>query len=895
MAGMERGMRGKGWRQEPFPGPIDLLMKLDKTYIETPALRLLSDELVAATVRREQTVNAPYLALSAPPQEGKSSLVARAFPLWLLLRDPDLRILVISYDDGSSVRWGRMMKAAIRSHTGDEPLNGMRLNLALRPGSEAVNQLELDGYRGGLSCMSLTGGITGKPADCMVGETEVTTPAGRFTIRDVYRAHLSGHPQSVLSWNADTGATEFRPVEAVRRIPDRAVLEITTVAGRVIRCTPEHRVHTPGGWREAALLHPGDALSVRRAEREAPVRGLREGAQGQVADLPGVLQQDQGRAVGAVALRSVRHGVPEDGRRAREAAARWAEGPVLRPKVFRGLAEVTRLSVQGMWQADGIDGSASVLLLNRVQADREAAEPAKGDLQGVRRGVCGGQFPAPVLWPKVLVGGALEANDRNRQLVAHPGEQLPRVLQADAPVHLGSGSGAVPGMRHPGRGGHRVRQAGVVREEQPRDPSPEREALGEPSGEPHLGVPPVPSDPPQVGTDTVSVVRRVHGGGHAVYDLQVAGNRNFFAGEVLVHNCIILDDVVKDRRTARSAAYKTLWREQWQTAITSRLSAKSLVVMDHTRWLADDPIGQQLAEHGSRWRYVNIPAVVEARPAAAGEAPAPVHDPLGRKAGEWLNSARKRSPEEWAQKRKDVGEPDFWALYQGSPFPATGALFNRNHFRWWESTGDPWVVRIPNRPGPDVNLRDSFRFITVDLAASKRTAADFTVAAAWAVANTGELILLDLRRVQVEPASHWDEAVAPLFRYWDCPIYIEGSQYGTDLVYTAAREGANVQALEADTDKYTRAIPAARRMAQGQIYFPKTAHWMPEFETELKEFPAGAHDDQVDNLSYAHRIRGAYWTPPDNSHGGRGQFWTPPQPSPLDSLGGGSDLYSTPL
>lgn len=520
-AGLERGLlRGKSWRQEPFLGPLDLLMRLDKTYIETPALRLLSDELVAAAVRRETQVNAPYLALSAPPQEGKSSIVARAFPLWLLMRDPDLRILVISYDDGSSVRWGRMLKAALKSHSGPEPLNGMRVNLSLRAGSEAVNQLELDGFRGGLSCMSLIGGITGKPADV-----------------------------------------------------------------------------------------------------------------------------------------------------------------------------------------------------------------------------------------------------------------------------------------------------------------------------------------------------------------------------------ILLDDVVKDRRTARSAAFKTLWREQWQTAITSRLSARSLVVMDHTRWASDDPIGQQLAEHGNRWRYVNIPAIVEDRPANPGESAAPVKDPLGRQPGEWLESARKRTPEEWLQKRADVGEPDFWALYQGAPFPATGALFNVNHFRFWQATGDPWVLRIPERPGPDEDLRSAFRFITVDLAASKRTAADYTVACAWAIAGTGELLLLDLRRVQVAPADHWDEAVGPLYVQWRCPIYVEGSQYSTDLVYTAAREGAVVEKLEADTDKYTRAIPAARRMKQGGVYFPPAAHWMPEFRSELKEFPTGAHDDQVDNLSYAHRVRGAVWVPP--------QSFPPPRQVAAGlgaaAFGVGVDVGSTPL
>lgn len=514
-------MRGKGWRQEPYPGPLDLLMKLDRTYIETPGLRLLSDEMVKATIERETRINAPYLALSMAPQEGKSSCVARAFPLWLLMRDPDLRIMVISYDDGSSVRWGRAMKNAIASHSGLHPLNGLDVNLKLRAGSEAVNNLELDGYIGGLACMSLKGGITGKPADV-----------------------------------------------------------------------------------------------------------------------------------------------------------------------------------------------------------------------------------------------------------------------------------------------------------------------------------------------------------------------------------IILDDVVKDKATARSAAFKEMWKDQWQTAIVSRLSSRSLVVMDHTRWAEDDPIGQQLADNGKRWRYVNVPAIVETRPDSSGRTL--VADPLGRAEGEWLISARDRSPAEWQQKREDVGEPDFWALYQGSPFSAAGLVFKKNYFRYWKPAEgtDRWTVQIPGRPGPDENLRIATRFITVDLAASTRASADWTVAAAWAVAGTGELLLLDLKRVQVNPDKHWDEAVAPLVRAWECPVYLEGSQYGTDLSYTIGREGGVVHAVHPDADKYTRAVPAARRMGQGMILFPPSGAWVPDFEDEILAFPTGKHDDQVDVLSYAHRVVSEFWVPPQS---------TSPRPSlPPEVVrqafgSGGADIGSTPL
>lgn len=325
---------------------------------------------------------------------------------------------------------------------------------------------------------------------------------------------------------------------------------------------------------------------------------------------------------------------------------------------------------------------------------------------------------------------------------------------------------------------------------------------------------------------------------------------------------VILDDLVKDRRQAQSAAFKNLWRIKWTSAIRPRLAPRALVVMDHTRWAEDDPIGQQTSEHGDRWKYLNIPALSK----GAGDA-------LGRPAGVWLISARGRTSEQWEQTREDVGEADFAALYQGEPSPAAGGLFKRNQLRYWHPVDgpnpDPWMVKIPGRVGPDVRLDQCFRFMTVDLAASMKDSADWTVGAVWAIADTGELLLIDLARGKVDPAEHWDQVIRPLWERWSPSIFLEGSQYGTDLSYTLGREGIPLQPLEADADKYTRAMPAARRAHQGMILFPQRAHWLPDFVDEVVAFPNGQHDDQVDVLSYAHRVVGAYWTPDQHQTGTR--------------------------
>jgi hypothetical protein len=81
-----------------YPSPGVLAHKLDPLVtVETPFLRCLDEELVRATAVMERG-EAARLGVFAPPQEGKSRRVTIAFVLWLLVRNPDLRIGIASYE-----------------------------------------------------------------------------------------------------------------------------------------------------------------------------------------------------------------------------------------------------------------------------------------------------------------------------------------------------------------------------------------------------------------------------------------------------------------------------------------------------------------------------------------------------------------------------------------------------------------------------------------------------------------------------------------------------------------------------------------------------------------------------------------------------------------------------
>ncbi|MGP3914315.1 phage terminase large subunit [Nonomuraea sp. 10N515B] len=318
---------------------------------------------------------------------------------------------------------------------------------------------------------------------------------------------------------------------------------------------------------------------------------------------------------------------------------------------------------------------------------------------------------------------------------------------------------------------------------------------------------------------------------------------------------LIIDDPVRGRAEAESATYRDAAWDWWESNGSTRLSSRARVVLMMTRWHEDDLAGRLEVREPGDWRTVRIPAI-------AGPG-----DPLGRRPGEELTSVQRRKPGYFRELQAKRSAYVWNSIYQQTPTAAEGNLFKRADFRYWQQMpadrsrhGVIGGQRV-DLGGRAVMLDDCWRFITVDLAASKRTSADWTVASAWAISPDGDLILLGRNRGRLEEAEHWDH-VRPLQQRWHADtVFIEQSFITTTLAVDATAAGIPVQPLAAETDKVTRAIPATNRVRQGRVWFPSHVDWLDEWCDELASFPSAAHDDQVDTLSYAARVVSAHWLP----------------------------------
>lgn len=332
---------------------------------------------------------------------------------------------------------------------------------------------------------------------------------------------------------------------------------------------------------------------------------------------------------------------------------------------------------------------------------------------------------------------------------------------------------------------------------------------------------------------------------------------------------LYIDDPLRGRAEAESPTYRERAWEWWESNGATRLSSRGRVVLMLTRWHADDLAGRLRKEEPGEWTVLRIPALRHYdMPLIRGNDGASVYTPQGE-----LISVQGRRPGYFKELKAKRSGYVWRSVYDQDPVAAEGNLFRRADFRYWHPLArnrdrhdrlNGARIRLPEK-GVSVYLTDCWRFLTVDLAGSTKTSADWTVAAVWAQTGDGELILLDRIRQRLDEGNHW-KAIQPLAARWAADdIFVERGFIGTTMVVDATKARLRVQPVDPDKDKITRAIPATHRVAAHTVWFPTDADdhcpWLDEWLDELAGFPSWAHDDQVDTLTYAVRVSAAKWDP----------------------------------
>lgn len=309
---------------------------------------------------------------------------------------------------------------------------------------------------------------------------------------------------------------------------------------------------------------------------------------------------------------------------------------------------------------------------------------------------------------------------------------------------------------------------------------------------------------------------------------------------------LVIDDPFADATQADSAYFRDRVWNWWQSVGTPRLAPGAPVILINTRWHEDDLAGRFLAaEDGERWRVINIPALADHDP-AKGQT-----DPLGREPGEWLTSARGRTPVEWEAIRIQVGSRVFNALYQGRPSPDAGNVWQRP---WWRRYSAPIWSQHPTVP--DAYLVDEYDELVMswDMTFKDTKSSDYVVGQVWA-RRGASVYLLDQVHKRLSftdtvtafkaMVARWPQATAK---------YVEDKANGTAIIDTLKSHIPGIVPINPTESKYARANAVAPTIEAGNVFLPAAGIALFDPEALIDEaagFPNAAHDDQVDATSQA--------------------------------------------
>lgn len=154
---------------QALPSAGALAQALDPSTVQTPAL-----EVIDAAIERALATRDARVAISMPPQEGKTMRVGVWGTLRALVQDPGRRIVLASYSDYLARTTSRQIRNVIREHGhgARDPLTGARLpdrlGLSLAEDKAAAGNWRLAGGGGGVYATGVGGSLTGTPADLMI-------------------------------------------------------------------------------------------------------------------------------------------------------------------------------------------------------------------------------------------------------------------------------------------------------------------------------------------------------------------------------------------------------------------------------------------------------------------------------------------------------------------------------------------------------------------------------------------------------------------------------------------------------------------------------------------------------------------------------------------------------
>ncbi len=806
-----------------------------------PSMSFMPSKHVSAICEHLQAVGEDRirrLLINIPPGHAKSLLTAVMFPAWMWLRNPGWRVLCGSYALDLAIRDSQRSRDLIVSTDYQEVKRALGLKWEMA-GDQNVKSHFANTEKGFRMSLSVSGKATGFRGDCVLGDTMVATEHGEIAIEDLVSML---RPPRVWSFNHERGEPELARITATRRIDHRPVIKLSTSSGRDLYCTGDHRIFASGrGYVRACDLREGDETVTNGS---FPMSAMRRNGRDPVVRISET--SDESQRSDAVLFESMLV----------DASTRNASSADVRGR----LRKVARME-------DG-PSRASVLFGRMCSVD---ANTSGHHVSGVLEGVSSEHVTSGVLLGTMCERGTLGAHDGSGKLSLQTWAELPSRVRLDVGTCFREGRGQVRDLRDSANLQNREQR--TCSSKSPRAPH-RSQSTEQPTREFDHDVQHTSRRAPQIESDAISISGRACDGTHSVYDIQVEGNSNFFANGILVHNCLIFDDLVNakepDKITRESLQEATSW---WNVTMSSRLNdlrrGTKIGIMQRVSEFdpCTDLITRRVAGGGFEYDLLAMPSEYDPdlyRALGRTDATTSIgwHD-WRTEPGEPLFPSL-FPPEVLHQAKEDLGSLAYAAQHGQRPSPAAGGSFNPKWWRFWVREGEkmPPPVTVDTKDGkifecPQVRLpRLTAHTISADLAFKGTVNADNVAIQCWA---WGDQEGLRSARFLLDQVCRKMDFVTTLRVFEEfCERHpsagtklVEDKANGPALISTLKDKITGIIPINPQGGKEDRANAVAPLIESGYVYLPHPHYhpWVSDFLAEARAFPNGKHDDAVDAMT----------------------------------------------
>jgi predicted phage terminase large subunit-like protein len=313
-----------------------------------------------------------------------------------------------------------------------------------------------------------------------------------------------------------------------------------------------------------------------------------------------------------------------------------------------------------------------------------------------------------------------------------------------------------------------------------------------------------------------------HGGRLAT---SVGGSLTGRGGDV-----IIVDDFHKADDPLSDAKRKSAI-DWYSNTVPSRLNNKEtgVIIVVQQRLHEADLVG--VLEKQGKWAHLNLPAIAE----MDEDIPIGPKQCHKRTKGDLLHPERE-SATTLDDIRSSLGSITFSAQYQQTPVSLDGNIIKMA----WLNTFTGKLYRYNHH----------FLVQSWDTANTTSQSSDYSVCTTWLVAEKG-CYLVDVFRDKLE----YPDLLAKVYElddHWKPDLVLVEQCPGSQaLIQTVQKERGTIRYLRyrPDTDKTVRLLKELPTIESGLVHIPEDRPFFASYINELKAFPNGINDDQVDSTT----------------------------------------------